>query len=244
KPALQSSWGAAGRRPRREGTGPGRLRQPFQSSPVSRSPRRGGGGFPFFAASARPPPPPPPPPARGGGGGPDPRAPRGSRWAAGRARPPPPILSGLQGECVPGMIMSFFRRPPWWKKSRGWKDLPRRWGRKARLSLEQLEDRVVPTLGMTLFELDGNTVDSLKVAGDDWDTLFAGSGSAMAYTGVLADAAPDNTTFTSSGSKDINDLDQWEWGPGSVPNKSDILNAYAAAYVANDELNVFLGQDR
>ena len=41
--------------------------------------------------------------------------------------------------------MSFFRRHPWWKKSRGWKDLPRRWGRKARLSLEQLEDRVVPT---------------------------------------------------------------------------------------------------
>jgi hypothetical protein len=140
--------------------------------------------------------------------------------------------------------MSFFRRHPWWKKSRGWKDLPRRWGRKTRLSLEQLEDRVVPTLGMTLFELDGNTVDSLKVAGDDWDTLFADHGSALAYTGVLADAAPDNTTFTSGSSKDINDLDQWAWGPGSVPKQSDILNFYAAAYVAHDELNVFLGQDR
>src|SRR5262249_26921313 len=143
----------------------------------------------------------------------------------------------------PGMIMSFFRRHPWWKKSRGWKDLPRRWGRKARLSLEQLEDRVVPTLGMTLFELDGNTVDSLKVAGDDWDTLYAGSGSAMAYTGVLADT-PDNTTFRGGSSKDINDLDKWEWGPGWVPNKSDILNSYPAAFAANDELNVFLGQDR
>ena len=41
KPALQSSWGAAGRRLVREVTGPARLRQPFQSSTVSRSQRRG-----------------------------------------------------------------------------------------------------------------------------------------------------------------------------------------------------------
>src|SRR5262249_37315914 len=124
------------------------------------------------------------------------------------------------------------------------KVLTRRRGRKDRLSLEQLEDRVVPTLNMTLFELDGNTVDSPKVAGDDWDTLFADSGSPLASTGILADAAPDNTTFTTGSSRDLNDLDQWQWGPGSVPSKSDILNAYAAAYVANDELNVFMGQDR
>src|SRR5262249_40083696 len=154
-----------------------------------------------------------------------------------RARPPPPILSGLQGECVPGMIMSFFRRHPWWKKSRGWKDLPRRWGRKARLSLEQLEDRVVPTLNTNLFQIDGNTVQ-VNPPPEDWDTLYNGGanngGTPLAFTGIVADAAPDNTTFTSSGSKDIYDLDKWEWGPGSVPNKSDILNSYAAAFVAND----------
>src|SRR5262249_15454121 len=45
-------------------------------------------------------------------------------------------------------------------------------------------------------------------------------------------------------SKDINDIDQWGWGPGSVPRKADILNSYAAAYVGDGELNVFFGQDR
>jgi hypothetical protein len=143
------------------------------------------------------------------------------------------------------MVTSFFRRHPWLKKSRGWKDRPRRWGRKGRLSLERLEDRVVPTLNMTLFELDGNTWNDPDVPGDDWDTTLYGSGSSIVNTGVIADAAaPDNTTFTSGSSKDINDLDQWEWGAGSVPNKSDILNAYAAAYIADNELNVFIGQDR
>jgi hypothetical protein len=140
------------------------------------------------------------------------------------------------------MVVSFFRRLRWSRTSRRRK-IPRRWGQKSRLSLEQLEDRVVPTLDLTLFELDGNTVDDPTISEDDWDSLYADSGSTVAYTGVIADT-PDNTTFTSGSSKDINDLDQWEWGPGLVPNRSDILNAYAAAYIAKDELNVFVGQDR
>ncbi len=65
----------------------------------------------------------------------------------------------------------------------------------------------------------------------------------MAYTGALAHT-PDNTTFRGGGPKDINDLDQWRWGPDSVPRHFDILNAYAAAYVADDQLNVFMGQNR
>jgi hypothetical protein len=110
------------------------------------------------------------------------------------------------------------------------------------LSLEPLEDRVALSLNTTLFELDGNTVNDPSVAGDDWDTLAAGGGSARAFTGVLADTP--ETTFKGGGSKDVNDLDQWKWGPGEVPRGADILNSYAAAYVADDELNVFLGQDR
>jgi hypothetical protein len=82
-----------------------------------------------------------------------------------------------------------------------------------------------------LFELDGNTVDSGS-PGDDWDGLFLGTqvGTPAASTGILPDPAPV-TIFTQGGSKDIRDVTEWKYKDGSVPDKDDITNAYAAAYV-------------
>ncbi|MDP3979069.1 MAG: hypothetical protein Q8P85_13955 [Pseudomonas sp.] len=76
-----------------------------------------------------------------------------------------------------------------------------------------------------LFELDGNTVD-VAGGGDDWDGL---PGSSIAFTGILDDLAP-LTIFTQGGSKDINDVTEWRYTDGNVPDKDDITNAYAAAY--------------
>lgn len=84
-----------------------------------------------------------------------------------------------------------------------------------------------------LFELEGNTQDAMG-GGDDWGGLYAdGSkpyGSSAAFTGILDDLAP-KSIFTGGGSKDILDISSWAHTTGSVPDKDDITNAYAAAYV-------------
>lgn len=81
-----------------------------------------------------------------------------------------------------------------------------------------------------LFELDGNTADAVG-GGDDWDGLYNNPpGSSVAFTGILADPAP-LSIYTGGGSKDVNDITQWRHTNGSVPDKNDITNAYAAAYI-------------
>ncbi len=49
----------------------------------------------------------------------------------------------------------------------------------------------------TIFELDGNALDGAPT-GDDWSTLYAGGGSSIVYTGVLADPAPTSIFFSSA----------------------------------------------
>ena len=90
-----------------------------------------------------------------------------------------------------------------------------------------------------LFELDGNPQDS-NGAGlpDDWDWLYdncASDGSCpggvpFEFTGIIADPAPVSI-FTTGGSKDIYDISSWKHKDGAVPDKDDITNAFAAAYV-------------
>ncbi|MCC6075301.1 hypothetical protein ACFPTX_01620 [Pseudomonas sp. GCM10022188] len=83
-----------------------------------------------------------------------------------------------------------------------------------------------------LFELDGNTVDDGATPGDDWDSIFLGTnvGTPAASTGILADPAP-LSIFIGGGSKDVNDVSEWRHTDGSVPDKDDITNAYAAGYI-------------
>ena len=92
---------------------------------------------------------------------------------------------------------------------------------------------------LDLFEVDGNAVDDGAVLGDDWDTPPGG----IAFTGILDDVAP-MTIFWRGGSKDIRDIPNWHYKDGSVPDKDDLTNAYAAAYEDNGDLIVYFGADR
>lgn len=86
-----------------------------------------------------------------------------------------------------------------------------------------------------LFELDGNIPDDPLKAGDDWGGLYnggannGGSANMIAFTKVLEDPAPQSI-FTQGGSKDVNDIPDWKYTDGAVPDKDDITHAYAAAY--------------
>jgi hypothetical protein len=95
-----------------------------------------------------------------------------------------------------------------------------------------------------LFELDGNAQNDPTVAGDDWDSL---PGSSIAFTGIVADGdSPiDQTFFNQGGSKDTNDVSEWVWSAGdNSPDKDELLDAYAAAYVDQGDLIVYFGADR
>mgnify|MGYP001220162581 CR=1 FL=1 len=99
-----------------------------------------------------------------------------------------------------------------------------------------------------VFELDGNAFEE-EVVGDDWEVLHNGGGSASVFTGITADPSP--LTIFTGGRKDIQYISQWSHKHGSVPDKDDLTNAYAAAYgVPNeeeppvDELVVYFGADR
>src|SRR5262245_4970607 len=107
--------------------------------------------------------------------------------------------------------------------------------------------------GLGLFQLDGNTVVDQGVPGDDWNAIYANGGNSFSHKFIGAsDEAPanDTTYFTSGGSKDVNDIDEWEWAANDVsPDKNQILDAYAAAYVSNDpsangHTILYFGMDR
>ena len=88
-----------------------------------------------------------------------------------------------------------------------------------------------------LFELDGNAVNG-AAAGDDWDQVYAGTSNADA-TVFVVDGVPEDA-FTGGGSKDISNTDQWAHTSTNVPDKDDLLHAFAALY--GDKL--YYGADR
>jgi hypothetical protein len=73
-----------------------------------------------------------------------------------------------------------------------------------------------------VFELDGNTANDPALAGQDWDTVTP------LTANPIQDPAPQ-TIFATGQSKDINDVSQWRWTNGSVPDKDNILQAVATA---------------
>jgi hypothetical protein len=108
--------------------------------------------------------------------------------------------------------------------------------------------------GDGLFELDGDATDSVS-AGTDWQNAVA-AGGFIARTANPADTTEINipdpapgSIFTQGGSKDINDISQWRWTNGSVPDKDNITNAFAIAYKSTNTdgspaLVAYFGQDR
>ncbi|MBA2383845.1 MAG: hypothetical protein H0V68_04175, partial [Actinobacteria bacterium] len=100
-----------------------------------------------------------------------------------------------------------------------------------------------------LFELDGNAIDNPLLNGDDWqnicpattppgDASCTGANSAQASLFVTDGA--NASIFTGGGSKDDLDITQWRHTDGSVPDKDDLLHAFAARY--DDHL--YFGADR
>ena len=98
---------------------------------------------------------------------------------------------------------------------------------------------------LTNFELEGDILDSPPGAPDDWSTVNCGGGTAVSKTGVLHDGL-GTSIFTGGGSKDPELLASWKHKSGSVPDKDEIINAYAAKYTGTpngDDILVF-GADR
>lgn len=100
------------------------------------------------------------------------------------------------------------------------------------------------------FELDGNA-EADGSSGDDWDLLYGGKLNPPTVFTFVDDPAPQSI-FTGGGSKDIYDISKWAWKDGSVPDKDNITNAYAASYIApadnanvtKGDLLVYFGCDR
>lgn len=95
------------------------------------------------------------------------------------------------------------------------------------------------------FELEGNAV--VDGTGDDWaNTVPLSATSEALVSTFIADGSGNKTIFTGGGSKDINDINQWQWKDqlGGLPDKDNITNAYAAAYDNNGDLTIYFGADR
>src|SRR5580765_8084871 len=90
------------------------------------------------------------------------------------------------------------------------------------------------------FELDGNPQSSTK---DDWATLVSGGGTARSFSGIKTDPPP-LSIFTTGGSKDPNDIPQWKNTNGSVPDKDQLLDAFAAVYTVGNQVYLYFGTDR
>jgi hypothetical protein len=106
------------------------------------------------------------------------------------------------------------------------------------------------------FELDGNATNSATVAGDDWDNVchqVTGSdcGTSSDTTGATAvdwvsEPNLNATIFTGGGSKDPQDISNWQWkdGAGGLPDKDNLLHSFAARYTTNEGQVLFFGSDR
>src|SRR5262245_39608636 len=102
----------------------------------------------------------------------------------------------------------------------------------------------IPT---AVFELDGNATVNTAPS-DDWaNPVPTVQGGSEALASVFnADGSGNATIMTTGGSKDINDMNQWGWKDqlGGLPDKNNITNAYAAAYLENGDLVIYFGADR
>lgn len=112
-----------------------------------------------------------------------------------------------------------------------------------------------PVDDIGLFELDGNAFSVSPTPPEDWNNLYDNGnntgGLSEIFSGVIPDAGL--ASIFDGGKKDTQQIDRWSWraeGGGGFPDKNDITNAYAAAYLYNDpqdgreELIIYFGADR
>ncbi|PYM82808.1 MAG: hypothetical protein DME09_13040 [Candidatus Rokuibacteriota bacterium] len=129
------------------------------------------------------------------------------------------------------------------------------WAAQAVVLLATLVLGVTPAVAVHndgIFQVDGDAQTStcgtafggLGCGGDDWDNLYMcvadgvlgcstnmpGTGNnAAAISDLVVDLSPASI-FTGGGSKDQLDITQWSWKNGSVPDKDDLIEAFAALY--------------
>jgi hypothetical protein len=106
------------------------------------------------------------------------------------------------------------------------------------------------------FELDGNATNNPAVLGDDWDNvchqvLHSDCSTSSDTTGAkaaswVAEPNTNATIFTGGGSKDPQDISNWQWkdGAGGLPDKDNLLHSFAARYTTNQGDVLFFGSDR
>ena len=111
-------------------------------------------------------------------------------------------------------------------------------------------ERVMGYVGdASTFELDGNAFHS---SAHDWDQVYADrNGPPYPNSGadnqlfIVDGFGSGDDIFTGGSTKDINDTSSWLWKVGSVQDKDDIENAFAAAYTASNGHTVaYFGLDR
>ena len=114
---------------------------------------------------------------------------------------------------------------------------------------------------VSVFQLDG---DAQKAAGDtqhleDWDVICKSNPSTCTFQDALGAGVPTTTATTSShvgdgalnasiftggGSKDPQDISDWAWKDGGgLPDKDNLLHAYAARYVVDASTTCPNGSD-
>ena len=97
----------------------------------------------------------------------------------------------------------------------------------------------------SVFELDGDIQDPAAGVPEDWNTVNCGGSTVAQDTEFVSDGLA-LSIFTQGGSKDGSDVSDWRHKDGSVPDKDELLNAYAAKYTGSpngDDIIVF-GTDR
>ncbi|HZC71123.1 MAG TPA: hypothetical protein VE442_10530 [Jatrophihabitans sp.] len=105
------------------------------------------------------------------------------------------------------------------------------------------------------FELDGNAVNG-AAPGDDWDNVChqvlgsdcSTTSNATGATAVdwVSEPNLNATIFTGGGSKDPQELSNWQWkdGAGGLPDKDNLLHSFAARYNTTKGDVLFFGSDR
>ncbi len=97
----------------------------------------------------------------------------------------------------------------------------------------------------SLFELDGNAVDS-GAQGEDWSAIFAGTSTANAFsfTTDVWNATNDNI-FTGGSTKDDLDTTGWLCKQGGAVDKNDLEHAFASSYIdADGHTIIYFGADK
>jgi hypothetical protein len=104
-------------------------------------------------------------------------------------------------------------------------------------------------------EIDNPSANVIPSTAEDWQTLFfsggvfncsttAPGGTANSKTCVSERLSENASIFTGGGSKDGLDIPNWAGKEGSVPDKDNIVTAFAARYTSGTDQILYFGGDR